>query len=206
MLTRRQTPKQIFLVGKDRQIADEIGTTLDRLGYRIHRAAAFADGPDTAGASAIIMVLDRAAQGADGALAIGTSPQLFADDLAKPSAMDELAARVEVLLRRLDDRRATRLRVGALEMDLIERVVTRDDTAIQLMPLQFKLLEYFLRRPGQVITRAMLLEGIWRYRCAVETNVVDVHIGALRRKIDVAGRPSLIRSIRGAGFMLDAAD
>ena len=126
------------------------------------------------------------------------------DYLVKPFAMAELAARVEALLRRLDDVRTTKLRAGGLEMDLIEQTVRRDGTLIELLPREFKLLEYFLRRPGRIVTRAMLLEGVWHYRFIPETNVVDVHIGNLRRKIDIAGAPSLIINIRGAGFMLHA--
>ena len=118
--------------------------------------------------------------------------------------MDELAARVEALLRRLDDVRTTKLRVAGLEMDLIEQTVRLGGAVVDLQPREFKLLEYFMRRPGQIITRAMLLEGVWHYRFAADTNVVDVHISHLRRKIDVAGHPSLILNIRGAGFMLNA--
>jgi two-component system OmpR family response regulator len=127
------------------------------------------------------------------------------DYLVKPFAMTELTARIEALLRRIDDTRASTLRVGDLEMDLIEQTVRRGDAEIDLLPREFKLLEFFLRRPGQLVTRAMLLEGVWRYRFNPATNAVDVHIGNLRRKIDVAGRQSLIINIRGAGFMLNAS-
>jgi two-component system OmpR family response regulator len=118
--------------------------------------------------------------------------------------MVELVARVQALLRRLDDVRTTRLRVGDLEMDLIEQTVYRGDTRIDLLPREFKLLEFFLRRPGQVITRAMLLQEVWGYHFSIETNVVDVHISNLRKKIEVRGAPSLLVNIRGAGFMLNA--
>ena len=118
--------------------------------------------------------------------------------------MEELSARVEALLRRLDDVRVTRLRVKAIEMDLIEKTVRIDGAFVELLPREFKLLEYFLRRPGQVVTRAMLLTDVWNYRFVPETNVVDVHIGNLRRKIDSPGAASVIKNIRGAGFMLDA--
>ena len=113
-------------------------------------------------------------------------------------------ARVEALLRRLDDVRTTKLHVGDLEMDLIDQTVYRGDTKIDLLPREFKLLEYFLRHPGRVITRAMLLEDVWQYHFSLETNVVDVHISNLRKKIDMRGVPSLIVNIRGAGFMLNA--
>jgi hypothetical protein len=106
-----------------------------------------------------------------------------------------LGARVEALAHRLDDMRATKLRADTLEMDLIERVVTRGDAVIELMPREFRLLEYFLRRPGRIVTRAMLLENVWRYRFVVETNVVDVHISALRRKRS-CGAPALLSGPR----------
>jgi len=126
------------------------------------------------------------------------------DYLAKPFAMVELSARVEAMLRRLDDVRTTKLRVGDLEMDLIERTVYRAGARIDLLPREFRLLEYFLRHPGRVITRAMLLQEVWQYHFSLETNVVDVHLSNLRKKIDTRGTPSLILNIRGAGFMLYA--
>ena len=108
------------------------------------------------------------------------------------------------MLRRLDDVRTTKLRVGDLEMDLIEKTVHRGNGKIDLLPREIRLLEYFLRHPGQVITRAMLLQEVWQYHFSLETNVVDVHISNLRKKIDTRGAPSLIVNIRGAGFMLNA--
>jgi len=126
------------------------------------------------------------------------------DYLAKPFAMVELVARVEALTRRLEDLRTTKLRAGDLEMDLIEQTVHRGDARIDLLPREFKLLEYFLRHQGRVITRAMLLQEVWQYHFSLETNVVDVHISNLRKKIDVRCTPSLILNIRGAGFMLNA--
>jgi two-component system OmpR family response regulator len=125
--------------------------------------------------------------------------------LSKPFAMMELVARVEALLRRLDDLRTTKLRVAGLEIDLIEQTVHRGDFEIDLLPREFKLLKYFLRHRGQMITRAMLLKDVWNYHFSPETNVVDVHISNLRKKIDMRGGPSLIRNIRGMGFMLDAS-
>ncbi len=124
------------------------------------------------------------------------------DYLTKPFAMEELAARLEALLRRPTDSRVTMLRVGPLEMDLIERRVFRKGQEIDLLPREFRLLEYMMRRPDTVLTRTMLLEDVWNYRFVPQTNLVDVHIGKLRRKIDVPGEPPLIHSIRGAGFSL----
>lgn len=124
------------------------------------------------------------------------------DYLTKPFAMDELVARIEALLRRPNDTRATRLHVGPLDMDLIDRTVSREGREIELLPREFRLLEYLMRRPNQVLTRTMLLEDVWNYRFIPQTNLVDVHIGKLRRKVDVSGEAPLIQSIRGSGFML----
>ena len=125
------------------------------------------------------------------------------DYLAKPFALVELVARLEALLRRPSDTRETS-RVGPLELDLIDRTARRGARQIELLPREFRLLEYMMRREGQVLTRAMLLEDVWNYRFVPQTNLVDVHIGRLRRKVDAPGEPPMIHSLRGAGFMLRA--
>jgi len=125
------------------------------------------------------------------------------DYLTKPVALAELAARVEALLRRPTiPTRETTLRVAPLMLDLVERTAQRGERAVELLPTEFKILEYMMRRPGQVLTRDMLLEGVWHYRFLPHTNVVDVHMGKLRRKVDAPGEPPMIHSVRGAGFML----
>ena len=127
------------------------------------------------------------------------------DYLAKPFALVELAARVEALLRRPADTRETVIRFSTLELDLIDRSVRRSGRVIELLPREFKLLEYLLRRAGQVVTRDVILEDVWHYRFIPQTNLVDVHIGKLRRKIDLPGEPQLIHSIRGSGFTIRVA-
>ena len=127
------------------------------------------------------------------------------DYLTKPFAMDELVARVEALLRRPADPRQTVLLVGELRMDLIDRLVQRGQREIDLLPREFKLLEYMMRRPGQTITRAMFLEDVWHYRFTPQTNLVDVHMGKLRHKVDEANEPQMIVGVPGLGFMLRAA-
>lgn len=128
------------------------------------------------------------------------------DYLTKPFAMAELDARVEALLRRPTDSRATVLRLGGLEMDLITRAVRRGERPITLSPREFKLLEYMARRPNQVVTVAMLLTDVWQYRFIPQTNVVDVHMGKLRHKLEEGGEPPMIHRVRGAGFMIRAED
>ena len=128
------------------------------------------------------------------------------DYLVKPFAMGELIARVEALRRRAQPEPRTTLAVGPLVMDLIARSVTREGRAVALLPREFALLEYMMRHAGMVVTRAMLLEDVWHYRLTTHTNVVDVHVGNLRRKIEVEGEPRLIASVRGLGFRLEAGE
>jgi two-component system, OmpR family, response regulator len=128
------------------------------------------------------------------------------DYLAKPFALSELAARAEALLRRPTDGRETVLRVGPLELDLIDRVALRKNREIELLPREFKLLEYMMRRPSRVVTRDMLLERVWNYAHPPQTNLVDVHIGKLRRKVDADGEIPLLYNVRGVGFILRVLD
>ncbi|MDE8346200.1 MAG: response regulator transcription factor, partial [Acidocella sp.] len=107
------------------------------------------------------------------------------DYLTKPFAFAELLARVEALTRRgKSDGPTTRLAVADLEMDLLSRSVRRGTTKIDLQPREFRLLEYLMRHAGQVVTRTMLLEGVWDYHFDPQTNVIDVHVSRLRQKID----------------------
>ncbi len=128
------------------------------------------------------------------------------DYLTKPYAFAEVAARIEALLRRRQrqaDPPVTLLRAGDLEMDLLKRIVRRDGKAVNLHPREFSLLEYFLRHAGQVVTRSMLLEAVWNYRFDPQTNVIDVHISRLRRKLEAGNPRPVIRTVRGAGYLLD---
>jgi DNA-binding response OmpR family regulator len=129
------------------------------------------------------------------------------DYLTKPFESLELTARIEVLLRRgAGEERQTRLRVGDLEIDLLSRRVWRADAIVELLPREYLLLEYLVRHAGQVITRTMLFEHVWQYRYEPRTNVIDVHMGKLRRKLDEGGRPPMIRTVRGSGYVLRAAE
>jgi two-component system OmpR family response regulator len=126
------------------------------------------------------------------------------DYLTKPFATVELIARIEALLRRPADSRDTLLRVGPLELDLMERTAKRGDRKIDLLPREFRLLEYMMRRKDQVLTRTMLLEEVWRYKFVPQTNLVDVHMGRLRHKVDEPKEPPMIHNVRGVGFILRA--
>lgn len=129
-----------------------------------------------------------------------------ADDyLSKPYAFSELTARVEALLRRTGGESVeTRLSVSDLELDLLKRTATRAGQPIELKPREFRLLEYLMRHEGQVVTRTMLLEGVWDYHFDPQTNVIDVHMSRLRQKIDKGFDKPLIQTVRGAGYTLRA--
>jgi two-component system OmpR family response regulator len=126
------------------------------------------------------------------------------DYLTKPFATLELTARIEALLRRPAESRDTVMQVGPLELDLIERTAKRGDRTIDLLPREFRLLEYMMRRKDQVLTRAMLLEEVWNYKFVPRTNLVDVHMGRLRRKVDEPEEAPMIHNVRGMGFILRA--
>jgi len=127
------------------------------------------------------------------------------DYLTKPFESDEMAARIEVLLRR---RRApapeTALRVLDLELDLVSRRARRGGRDIELLPTEFKLLEFMIRNSGQILTRSMMFEAVWGYHFDPGTNLIDVHMGPLRRKIDPPETEPLILTVRGSGYRLRA--
>ena len=126
------------------------------------------------------------------------------DYLAKPYAFAELLARIDALARRNGTEAVvTRLSVGDLELDLLSRTATRSGQKIDLQPREFLLLEYLMRHAGQVVTRTMLLENVWEYHFDPQTNVIDVHISRLRQKIDTDPAHSMIKTIRGSGYMVE---
>jgi two-component system OmpR family response regulator len=224
--------RRLLLVEDDLQIAHDLVEDLTLHHFAVTHAASGTDGAAVARDGAFdVMIVDRMLPGMDGLTLIGglrdagiRTPVLVLsalsavddrvsglkaggdDYLVKPYAMVELVARLEALLRRPSLSRATVLNVGPLVIDLIERRVTRSGREIALLPREFRLLEYMVRSVGQVLTRDMLLEDVWHYRSMPKTNLVDVHISNLRRKIDLPGEIPLIVSIRGAGFMFREPD
>jgi two-component system, OmpR family, response regulator len=219
----------VLLVEDERDLAEEIRLELQASGHPVQIAETVDDGLRAARSGVAVLIVDRMLHGEDGLSIIeslraegNATPALVIsalssvderiiglkaggdDYLAKPFDTRELTARVEALLRRSRDTRPTRLQVGGLEMDLVERTVSFDGKPVDLLPREFALLEYFMRRPGQVVTRAMLLEDVWNFKFMAPTNVVDVQIGNLRRKLDPSGARRLIVNIRAVGFKLNA--
>lgn len=124
-----------------------------------------------------------------------------ADDyLTKPFSLSELSARVRALLRRKNRPVQTVLRTADLELDCVARTVHRSGREITLTPKEFSLLEYFMRNPGRRVTRNMIIESVWKMSPETMTNVVDVYVNYLRKKIDSGAKIKLIRTIRGIGY------
>jgi two-component system, OmpR family, response regulator len=221
---------KLLLIEDDRETADEIVAELREHGFEVDWAATGIEGLDKARDGGMdVMVVDRLLPGMDGLTIVEAlrreavrTPVLVLsalsavddrvrglraggdDYLTKPFDIIELMARIEALLRRPNDTRDTKLRVGPLELDLIERTAKRGDREIELLPREFRLLEYMMRRKDQILTRAMLLEEVWNYKFVPQTNLVDVHMGRLRRKVDEADEVPMIHNVRGAGFVLRA--
>jgi DNA-binding response OmpR family regulator len=140
----------------------------------------------------------------------GAAAQLTEHDLVAAANLIEhdlveLIARIEAL-RVPAATRETKLSAGPLELDLIERTAKRGDRSIDLLPREFRLLEYMMRRKGRILSRDMLLREVWNYKFVPKTNLVDVHMGRLRRKIDGPYEQPMIRNIRGKGFIFGIED
>lgn len=220
---------KVLLVEDDATTADYITKGLVEEGFTVDRADNGRDGLFLATEAAHdAIILDRMLPGMDGMAvlaalraagietpviilsALATADERIkgltggSDDyLAKPFAFAELLARLRIILRRGGGQAPeTRLSCGDLEVDLLSRKVKRGARAIDLQPREFRLLDYLLRHQGEVVTRTMLLEGVWDYHFDPGTNVIDVHISRLRRKVDEEGESPLIHTIRGAGYRL----
>jgi two-component system, OmpR family, response regulator len=219
----------ILVIEDDRELAEEIRLDLEAGSHMVQIAETLTDGLRAArSGDAAILVIDRLLDGENGLSIVEAlrgegkwTPALVLGGLTsfdervaglkcgcyyldEPFDVHELTARVETLLRLGGDVGVIRLRLGDLEMDLIDRTVRYEGKLVDLVPREFKLLEYFMRRPGQTITRAMLLEDIWNFQRPAYTNIVDVQIGNLRRKLDPTGNRRVIVSVRSVGFKLNA--
>ncbi|MDB5519028.1 MAG: Two-component system response regulator [Tardiphaga sp.] len=221
---------KVLLIEDDGETVEEITAELADRGFEVEWSANGIEGLGKARSSRPdAMIVDRLLPGIDGLTVIEAlrrdqvhTPVLVLttlgavddrvrglrmggdDYLTKPFALVELVARLEALLRPPAESREPTLRVGPLELDLIERTAKRGDRVIDLLPREFRLLEYMMQRSDQLLTRAMLLEGIWNYKFVPAPELVDVHIGRLRHKVDGTGEPPLIHNVRGAGFILRA--
>jgi two-component system OmpR family response regulator len=229
LAARNEPMPRLLLIEDDSETADEIRAELGDRGFDVGWAANGIEGLDKARLGADLMIIDRLLPGIDGLTIIETlreegirTPVLVLsalgavdervrglrsggdDYLTKPFATVELIARIEALLRRPAENPDTVLRVGPLELDLIKRTAQRGERTIDLLPREFRLLEYMMRRKDQMLTRAMLLEEVWSYKFVPQTNLVDVHMGRLRRKIDERNELPMINNVRGAGFILRA--
>jgi two-component system OmpR family response regulator len=223
---------RILVIEDDKDVASFIRNGLVQAGCNVDHAANGKDGLFLATTEKYdALVVDRMLPGIDGLTVIRTlrasaftTPVLILsalgevddrvkglkaggdDYLVKPFAFSELLARLEALVRRAksgNDAQPTTLRVADLEMDLLRREVRRGGKSIDLQPREFQLLEFLLRHAGQVVTRTMLLEGVWDYHFDPQTNVIDVHISRLRAKIDKGFDRALLHTVRGAGYRLD---
>lgn len=229
MSDRATMSYKVLLVEDDATTADYIAKGLAEEGFTIDRAEDGREGLFMATeASHDAIILDRMLPGMDGmavlaalrAAGIETPVMILSalatadervkgltsgsdDYLAKPFAFAELLARLRIMLRRGKAGQAeTRLTCGDLEVDLLSRKAMRGSRSVDLQPREFRLLEYMMRHRGEVVTRTMLLEGVWDYHFDPGTNVIDVHISRLRRKIDEEGERPLIHTVRGAGYRL----
>ena len=221
---------RVLLIEDDRSVAEFIVKGFEERGTEIAAAVTGSSGlAEARSGNFDVLIVDRMLPEIDGMSIIGTlrkendqTPVLVlsalgevddkvqglnagADDyLAKPFNFEELYSRVEALVRRRQiDAPVTHLTVADLELDLLAHEVRRAGKKLLLQPREFRLLEYLMRHRGQVVTRTMLLENVWDYHFDPQTNVIDVHVSRLRQKIDKDFDEQLLRTVRGAGYVLE---
>ncbi len=225
--------RRVLVIEDDPETAEQLVESLATNGYQVDLAVNGNDGLSRGRTSEYaVMTIDRMLPGIDGIAIIRrlreggvTTPALIIsalgevddrvrglraggdDYLVKPFAFAELLARVEALARRsaavVKD---TVLRVGDLKLDLVSRTVSRGGRDIDLLPREFQVLEYLVRNEGHVVPRAMLLQHVWDLHFDPTTNIIDVYVGRVRRKIDSQQAYPLIHTIRGIGFCIRAPD
>ena len=225
--------RHILVIEDDAETAEQLIDCLQTSGYSVDLAADGENGLKRArSADYVVMTVDRMLPRIDGIEVIRRlrdegvmTPALILsalgeiddrvrglraggdDYLVKPFASREMLARVDALARRSATVvKETILRVGDLEIDLLTRVVRRRGREIDLLPREFQLLEYLVRNVGQVVSRAMLLQHVWDLHFDPSTNVIDVYVGRVRRKIDSGQAYPLIHTVRGVGFRLRAPE
>lgn len=224
---------RILVIEDDRQAAEFMVKGLTEAGHTVDHSADGDDGLAMARAETYdVLVVDRMLPKRDGLSVVSLlraeanrTPVLILsalgavddrvlglraggdDYLTKPYAFSELLARVEALARRNAPEEAqTVYRVGDLELDRLARTCRRGGQDIVLQPREFRLLEYLMKHAGQVVTRTMLLEGVWDYHFDPQTNVIDVHMSRLRGKIDKNFDVPLLHTVRGAGYVVRVGD
>lgn len=221
---------KVLVIEDDAETAEQIVAQLSGHGFTVDREAVGVAGLERASTGNYdVITLDRRLPGLDGLTIVERLRQLGVktpvlllsalgevedrvrglraggdDYLTKPFAFAEFNARIDALLRRSPEPRATLLRIGDLELDLLAQEARRGTRNLDLQPRELRLLEHLVRHHGQVVTRAMLFEQVWHYHFDPRTNLIDVHIGRLRRKVDLPGEAPLIHTIRGVGFVLRA--
>jgi two-component system, OmpR family, response regulator len=225
--------RRVLVIEDDPETAEQLVESLATNGYQVDLAVNGNDGLSRGRTREYaVMTIDRMLPGVDGITIIRrlreggvTTPALIIsalgevddrvrglraggdDYLVKPFAFAELLARVEALARRSATVvKDTVLRVGDLKLDLVSRTVSRGGRDIDLLPREFQVLEYLVRNEGHVVPRAMLLQHVWDLHFDPTTNIIDVYVGRVRRKIDSQQAYPLIHTIRGIGFCIRAPD
>ena len=219
---------RILLVEDERGIADFVERALRAQGHAVEVAADGVEGGQRAvGSDLDLVILDVMLPGRSGLeilrdirtvkpalpVIMLTARAEVADKVAgldagatdymtKPFSVEELLARVRAHLRAPVQAETTRLSVAGIELDLLRRAVSRDGSPVHLSAKEFDLLAYFMRHPGQVLSREQILNGVWDYNHDPGTNIVEVYVGYLRRKLALADRPVPIQTVRSAGYRL----
>jgi two-component system, OmpR family, response regulator len=223
--------RRILVIEDDRETAGQLVDSLATSGYQVDLAVDGDDGLRRARcADYAVMTIDRMLPGIDGIAIIRrlrdegiVTPALIVsalgeiddrvrglraggdDYLVKPFAFAELLARVEALARRSDTVvKETVLRVGDLELDLVSRIASRAGRDLDLLPREFKVLEYLVRNEGQVVSRAMLWQHVWDLHFDPTTNIIDVYVGRVRRKVDGQQAYPLVHTVRSVGYCVRA--